>query len=55
VFKGGGRRHHPPHLEGSASLFAALGDQTRLGLVARLCAAGPQSIARLAADAPITR
>lgn len=31
---------------GSAPIFAALGDETRLRLVARLCAGGPQSIAR---------
>jgi len=29
----------------TAPLFAALGDETRLALVARLCAGGPQSIA----------
>ena len=34
-------------LAGSSAIFAALGDQTRLGLVARLSADGPQSIARL--------
>jgi DNA-binding transcriptional ArsR family regulator len=33
---------------GSASVFAALGDQTRLRLVARLCHDGPMSITRLA-------
>ena len=33
---------------GSASLFAALGDETRLRLVARLCHGGPMSITRLA-------
>jgi DNA-binding transcriptional ArsR family regulator len=32
----------------SASLFAALGDETRLQLVARLCHDGPMSITRLA-------
>ena len=39
----------------SASIFAALGDETRLRLVSRLCADGPQSIAKLAADFDITR
>jgi DNA-binding transcriptional ArsR family regulator len=39
----------------SAQLFAALGDQTRLGLVARLCARGPLSISELAAGSRITR
>jgi DNA-binding transcriptional ArsR family regulator len=36
-------------------VFAALGDQTRLGLVARLCTGGPMSIARLTAGAGVTR
>ena len=39
----------------SAVLFAALGDQKRLWLVARLCHDGPTSITRLAAGAQITR
>jgi DNA-binding transcriptional ArsR family regulator len=39
----------------AAPLFAALGDETRLGLVARLCDGGPASIARLAEGFPITR
>jgi DNA-binding transcriptional ArsR family regulator len=42
-------------LKGAAPVFAALGDRTRLALVARLCAAGPLSIARLTAGAAITR
>jgi DNA-binding transcriptional ArsR family regulator len=37
-----------------ASVFAALGDETRLELVDRLCT-GPQSIAQLASGASITR
>jgi DNA-binding transcriptional ArsR family regulator len=40
---------------GSASLFAALGDETRLRLVSRLCDQGPTSIAGLTAGASITR
>jgi DNA-binding transcriptional ArsR family regulator len=36
-------------------VFAALGDATRLRLVARLCADGPLSIARLSEGAGITR
>jgi len=40
---------------GSAPIFAALGDETRLRLVARLCASGPQSIARLTAGSEVTR
>lgn len=39
----------------AAPLFAALGDETRLALVARLCERGPWSIARLAAGSAITR
>jgi DNA-binding transcriptional ArsR family regulator len=39
----------------AAPVFAALGDDTRLALVARLCADGPLSIARLADGAAVTR
>src|SRR5512133_179539 len=39
----------------AAPMFAALGDETRLALVARLCAAGPLSTARLAEGAEISR
>jgi len=39
----------------SAQLFAALGDETRLGLVARLCANGPLSITELSAGSGVTR
>jgi DNA-binding transcriptional ArsR family regulator len=42
-------------IRGSAPIFAALGDRTRLDLVARLCSGGPLSIARLTAGADITR
>ena len=42
-------------LTGSAALFSALGDETRLGLVARLSSGGPQSIARLTGDSRVTR
>lgn len=42
-------------LAGSAPVFAALGDATRLRLVARLCADGPLSIARLSEGAGVTR
>lgn len=40
---------------GAAPVFAALGDQTRLHLVTRLCAAGPQSIVRLTHGARVSR
>lgn len=36
-------------------VFSALGDETRLSLVARLCAGGPQSITRLTAGSDVTR
>lgn len=39
----------------AAPLFAALGDETRLRLVVRLCANGPDSIAGLSAHADVTR
>jgi DNA-binding transcriptional ArsR family regulator len=42
-------------LKEAAPVFAALGDETRLRLVIRLCADGPMSIARLADDEPVTR
>lgn len=42
-------------LEEAAPLFAALGDGTRLGLVARLSREGPQSISTLADGAEVTR
>src|SRR6266852_560913 len=42
-------------LAGAAPVFAALGDETRLRLVARLCAEGPLSIARLSDGADVTR
>jgi DNA-binding transcriptional ArsR family regulator len=52
---GGGSTHHTRDIRGSAPIFAALGDKTRLDLVARLCSGGPLSIARLTAGADITR
>ena len=39
----------------SASVFAALGDQTRLRLLARLSRDGPQSITNLASETNVTR
>ena len=57
VRAGGARRLAPgfsaPGL--SASVFAALGDETRLRLVARLCDDGPLSITRLTAGSKVTR
>jgi DNA-binding transcriptional ArsR family regulator len=42
-------------IEGAASLFAALGDETRLRLVARLGTDGPLSITRLTVGSAVTR
>ncbi len=42
-------------VDSAAPIFAALGDETRLELVARLCAMGPQSIARLTDGLDVTR
>ena len=41
--------------KGSATLFAALGDSTRLRLVSRLCDDGPMSITRLTEGSRVTR
>jgi DNA-binding transcriptional ArsR family regulator len=42
-------------LRSAAPVFAALGDTTRLGIVARLSRFGPASIADLTADSGVTR
>jgi len=39
----------------TAAVFAALGDETRLRLVSRLCGRGPMSITKLSAGFSITR
>jgi DNA-binding transcriptional ArsR family regulator len=39
----------------SAHLFAALGDETRLHLVSRLCNGGPMSITKLTEGSSVTR
>jgi DNA-binding transcriptional ArsR family regulator len=39
----------------SAPIFAALGDETRIELVARLCTKGPLSIAALTEGTDVTR
>jgi DNA-binding transcriptional ArsR family regulator len=53
------RRAAGPTLEarlaGAAPVFTALGDETRIRLVARLSAGGPMSIARLTAGTRVTR
>ena len=49
------RSHATARATDAAPVFAALGDMTRLELVARLCAEGPLSIARLSEGAGVTR
>jgi len=44
--------YKPSH---TAPMFAALGDENRLAIVASLCARGPLSITRLAAGSGVTR
>ena len=44
-----------PALKKSAPVFAALGDETRLRLIAVLCAGGAMSITQLTAGTDITR
>jgi DNA-binding transcriptional ArsR family regulator len=39
----------------AAPVFAALGDPTRLRIIARLCTSGPQSIVRLTDGEQVTR
>jgi len=53
----GGRsaRDRAAGLTRAAPVFAALGDETRLALLARLSEGGPWSIARLSERAPVTR
>jgi DNA-binding transcriptional ArsR family regulator len=45
----------PVQARRAASLFAALGDETRLRLVARMAAGGPESIARLRGSSALSR
>jgi DNA-binding transcriptional ArsR family regulator len=52
------RTHNPKRsgrLASSAAAFAALGDETRLRLMARLCDSGPLSIAALTTGFVMTR
>lgn len=45
----------PPKRRAHAPIFAALGDETRLLLVAKLCRGQPYSISQLTAGAKLTR
>ena len=49
------RRSSAAALKTSASVFAALGDETRLGLLAKLTNGEPQSISRLTSGTRLTR
>jgi len=48
-------RFHTHSPSRAAPVFAALGDDTRLGIVARLCSSGPLSIVRLTEGSKVTR
>ena len=39
----------------AAPVFAALGDETRLAIITRLCSEGPQSIVRLTEGSDVSR
>jgi len=50
------RRHSRPNaLRMHASVFAALGDETRLSVLVKLCSGKPQSISRLTVGTNLTR
>ncbi|HEX5953175.1 MAG TPA: metalloregulator ArsR/SmtB family transcription factor [Rhodanobacteraceae bacterium] len=49
------RKPRTPDFRKTAPMFAALGDATRLRLIAALCAGGALSIAQLTAGTAITR
>jgi DNA-binding transcriptional ArsR family regulator len=50
------RRHSRPHaLKTHAAVFAALGDETRLAVLARLADGTPQSISRLTEGTGLSR
>jgi DNA-binding transcriptional ArsR family regulator len=50
------KRHHPfDELKTPACVFAALGDETRLSVLGRLCNGVPQSISRLTAGTNLSR
>ncbi len=49
------RRRHDPSRPAPAPVFAALGDERRLSLLARLRDRSPQSIAELTAGTDVTR
>jgi len=46
---------HAARARAAAPLFAALGDETRLRMLMRLAASGPESIARMSAKSHVSR
>jgi DNA-binding transcriptional ArsR family regulator len=50
-----GRSLPPTRIREAAPLFSALGDATRLGLLASLCANGPATVTLLAGTFQMTR
>lgn len=49
------RARTPQRFAAAAPVFAALGDETRLSIVARMCTSGPQSIVQLTEGGEVTR
>jgi len=49
------RARAPQRFASAAPVFAALGDATRLSLIARMCSHGPQSIVQLTEGGEVTR
>lgn len=49
------RHSRPDALKTCASVFAALGDETRLSVLAKLCSGRPQSISRLTEGTDLSR
>lgn len=52
---GDAHRRRKSGLARAAPVFAALGDETRLAIVSRLCSEGPQPITRLTRGSGVTR
>jgi DNA-binding transcriptional ArsR family regulator len=50
-----GRNSARPHRQDHAPIFAALGDKTRLALVAKLCGGRPRCISELAEHSALSR
>lgn len=48
-------KESPPPIGACAAIFAALGDETRLSMLAKLAKGQPQSISRLTSDTSLSR